>query len=661
MKTFTQLLQHCHADPHDKLLVATQLSAFYKQDIAIHADEDIDAFFRSHPNTVIHQFVALLLLQQAQCAGNSYIELDNLVDNSFFYSMDSDHPTQYALEHGVLMSGVQCGSYQEIETSIQALIDHPLHGHLLVVDNGRLFSRKIYEYEQFISEQISHKITTSTAPLNPKVKTVFEQLYPHPIKNIWQAIASVTALNQSFFIINGGPGTGKTYTVIRTLLLHLVQANKRLNIALCAPTGKAAQRLSESILNEVEYLNGQGIAPELLASIPTSASTVHRLLGLGHSRNFAKYHAGNPLPHDILVIDEASMLDTRLMFRILSGVKPSTRMLLIGDTAQLPSVESGNILKDVMPKQVNQFSPAMRQWIHAVSSTLSTQYLEAIHSTLHSDEPSNDYAATLMINMRSTHHVNELANAIYQNNPTAAVSALDNVVIQWSASSPMLSTLSSSNMLYDIHEINAQQIKQAFKVLIQSMTTVFFKPLLNATEPTKALALMRQFRILSPTRKGYMGVEGINQAIDQLLDDAGAKSQDPERHLYHGKAILITQNDMQLGIYNGDSGIILRNEMQQLTAYIDRGDQPPLAISPYRITQFQSAYAMTIHKTQGSEFDQVLIVLPSGLTHSISKELLYTGVTRAKHYVAVTGDSQDFVNAIQTSHTRNTNIQIKPK
>lgn len=660
MSSFTQLIQRCHAEPHDKLLVATQLSAYYKPNVANEAYEDIEAFYRVNPHIITHQFVAMLLLQQAQCAGNSYIDLTSLVNNQFFEKMDSDNPTQYATENGQSLTGAQCTSYEEIEMSIQALIAHPIHGQLLVIDKQRLFSRKVYEYEQFISQQISQKITTSNERLNPNVKTVFEQLYPSPIKNIWQAMASVTALNQSFFIINGGPGTGKTYTVIRTLLLHLAQADKRLNFALCAPTGKAAQRMSESIVNEVQHLSRQGIAPELLANIPTTASTVHRLLGLGYHRNYAKYHQGNPLPHDVLVIDEASMLDTRLMFRILSAVKPSTRILLIGDTAQLPSVESGNILKDVMPVHVNQFSSTMMQWVESVSSELSSQYLTSCAEIPGENSQWNDYAATLLTNMRSTHHVNELANAIYQNNVNGAITALDNVITRWSTSSPKLSNLASSTLLYRPDEVDEQQVKHNFNALIKTMSDAYFKPLLSTLEPTAALALLRQFRILSPIRHSAMGIEGINKAIDQLLDPSTKKSADPDRHLYHGKAILITQNDMQLGIYNGDSGVILRNEAQQLTAYIDRGDQAPLAISPYRIAKFQSAYAMTIHKTQGSEFDQVLIVLPSGLIHPMSKELLYTGITRAKQYVAVTGATSDFVKAIYTTHARHTNIVIEP-
>ena len=660
MSTFAALMQRCHADPHDKMLVATQLSAYYKNNPETANYEDIEAYYYLNSKIVTHQFVALLLLQQAQCAGNSYIELETLIGNKFFYKMDSEHPDRYALEDGELMTGVECTSYVVIESCIQELIDHPLHGHLLVMNNRRLFSRKIYDYEQFISAQISQRITTTTATLNPRVKSIFEQLYPSPISNIWQAMASVTALNQSFFIINGGPGTGKTYTVIRTLLLHLAQADKRLNFALCAPTGKAAQRMSESIINEVQNLSHHGIASELLTDIPTTASTVHRLLGLGYSRNYAKYHQGNPLPHDILVIDEASMLDTRLMFRILSAVKPSTRILLIGDTAQLPSVESGNILKDVMPTHANQFSVAMLDWVNSVSPELGSQYLAASTFAPSEGGQTNDYAATLLTNMRSTHHVNELANAIYQNNATAASAALDNVVALWSNSAPAVSTLSSTTLLQPTNDVDEQVLKRDFKALIKTLSDAYFKPLLTSIQPTDALALMRQFRILSPVRKGTMGIEGINKAIDQLLDSASAKAADPDRHLYHGKAILITQNDMQLGIYNGDSGVILRNEAQQLTAYIDRGEQPPLAISPYRITKFQSAYAMTIHKTQGSEFDQVLIVLPSGLTHSMSKELLYTGITRAKHYVAVTGLASDFIKAIHTTQVRNTNITIEP-
>ena len=644
IQQFTQTL---NANSLDIALVKTQLTAYFENS-ALAAD-----MLASEIQTA---YALLLALQQAQCQGHSHLKLTDLAKQCYFSDINEVEPAEFK------RVGYTFPELGQINHVIQLMQQHPIHGPLLVLHENCLFSQKIFEYEQYISYHVSQRIQTLTARIAPQALQLFKQLYPHPETNPWQPIASLTALTQPFYIINGGPGTGKTYTVLRTLLLSLAQHQGTLSIGLSAPTGKAAQRVSESIINEVEALKKHSIALDLLEHIPQQATTIHRLLAIRKGSGEARYNSQHPLPYDLLVIDEASMLDTALFYRLLSACRCDTRIILIGDTAQLPSVESGAVLHDLMPKYVNVFSDSICTWLDTFSPNLSQHISQPIpQNGAVRPETYTNYATTLLQNMRSNARVNEVANAIYSSDTPTMMTKLVDVQTLWSQAAPDITPLSQGLLLNDINSGDNlhEQLKVETTRCLLALTTAYYEPLLTCSDPVVAIELLKQFRILTPIRKGLYGVSGINNLIDQSLLK---KINDPLKisinGMYHGRAILITQNDAQLGVFNGDSGVVLLNDENVLTAYIDRGKQPPLAISPYRLPEVQSLYAMTIHKTQGSEFDKVFIILPPDESAGITKELIYTAITRARSYVAVSGTTEALTRAIAKHHQRNTFIRI---
>lgn len=639
--------QHLSAHELDIALIKTQLTAYF----------DNDALRAHSLSPDIQTACALLLaLQEAQCQGHSYVNLTDLADHCYFVESNDDLLSKQ--DNTPIKTGYRFPELPQIIRVVQQMQQHPIHGHLLVVQDNRLFSQKVFEYEQYISQNISKRICTQISTITPEALQLFPQLYPDPNSNPWQSIASIAALTQPFYIINGGPGTGKTYTVLRTLLMLLAQAKTTMTIALCAPTGKAAQRVSESLINEVSTLANQSVALTLLAMIPEQATTVHRLLGIRKGSGEARYNATHPLPYDLLVVDEASMLDTALFYRLLSACRTDTRIILIGDTAQLPSVESGAVLHDLMPKSENVFSPELCAWIDSfcpeLGSNLSVE-------TNEKNGARTNYATTLVHNMRSNKGINEVANAIYNNATRTMLTKLDAVQMQWAATEPNIALLAEPLLLKktQLDENLAQILQDKTAQCVMALTKAYYESLLICTDPVLAIEQLKQFRILTPIRKGPFGVTGINYQIEQyLLKQIYDTSKKSVNGMYHGRAILITQNDAQLGVFNGDSGVVLLNDENVLTAYIDRGKQPPLAISPYRLPEVQSLYAMTIHKTQGSEFDKVFIILPPDESAGITKELIYTGITRARSYVAVSGTTEALTRAIAKHHQRNTFIRI---
>lgn len=644
IQQFTQTL---NANSLDIALVKTQLTAYFENS-ALAAD-----MLASEIQTAC---ALLLALQQAQCQGHSHLKLTDLAKQCYFADINEVEPVEFK------RVGYTFPELGQINHVIQLMQQHPIHGALLVLHENCLFSQKIFEYEQYISFHVSQRIQTLTARIAPQALQLFKQLYPNPETNPWQPIASLTALTQPFYIINGGPGTGKTYTVLRTLLLILAQHHGKLSIGLCAPTGKAAQRVSESIINEVDALKKHSIALDLLEHIPEQATTIHRLLAIRKGSGEARYNSQHPLPYDLLVIDEASMLDTALFYRLLNACRSDTRIILIGDTAQLPSVESGAVLHDLMPKFVNVFSDSICTWLDTFSPNLSQHISQSIPQNGEvRRETYTNYATTLLKNMRSNARVNEVANAIYSSDTPTMMTKLADVQTLWSQTAPDITPLSQGLLLNNINSGDNlhEQLKVETTRCLLALTTAYYEPLLTCSDPVVAIELLKQFRILTPIRKGPFGVTGINYQIEQyLLKQIYDTSKKSVNGMYHGRAILITQNDAQLGVFNGDSGVVLLNDENVLTAYIDRGKQPPLAISPYRLPEVQSLYAMTIHKTQGSEFDKVFIILPPDESAGITKELIYTGITRARSYVAVSGTTEALTRAIAKHHQRNTFIRI---
>lgn len=466
----------------------------------------------------------------------------------------------------------------------------------LILDNGRLYLQRYWQYESSLVSAIKKRLTRDITP-PALLEALLDKYFGNSAENTetdWQREAAAKVTEQVFSMITGGPGTGKTTTVLKILALLQEIHQGELSIALAAPTGKAAMRLQQSLMSGK---SGLELSDALLASIPEKVSTLHRLLGPINQSNYFRHNASKPLGYDLLVVDEASMIDLALMSKLLSALAPDARLILLGDQDQLASVESGAVLSDlcaILPEQTLQLKKTWRF-----------------------TGPIKDLATA--VNKRSARP----AWAILQDSSQAVVNLVEDGVI--------------SHML-NHYQAYIAQVKQS-------------------NEPEAAFAAFSKFQVLAALRKGKQGVEGLNLELEKRLQSRGLETF---RTWYHGRPVMISRNDPSLGLFNGDIGLCLYDEeIKQLRVWFEQSDGSIRAIMPGRLPEHETVYAMTIHKSQGSEFPHVMIVLPETINPLLSRELLYTAITRAKTRVDVATTQSVFTHTVKQQVQRNSGLQAK--
>ncbi|SJN56146.1 RecBCD enzyme subunit RecD [Vibrio ruber DSM 16370] len=454
--------------------------------------------------------------------------------------------------------------------------------------------------------------------------SVLDTLVPESVCLNWQKVAAAIALSRRFAVISGGPGTGKTTTVAR-LLAALVSQNrslqKKLVIKLVAPTGKAAARLTESIGQAVERLN---ISTEVKALIPTQASTLHRLLGaIPNSAEF-RHHQRNPLHVDLLVVDEASMIDLPMMYKLVTALPDHARLVLLGDKDQLASVEAGAVLGDICAFQPLGYS---RSQMAQLARLTGYQFESHIP---HQDVPA--LADSLCLLQKS-----------YRFHARSGIGQLAKAVNAGDVSQ-LLQVIQQSYTDVQIHGLDSESYHQ----MLQTLVAEYAHYLHAITDPSavdagtppekKAAYVLRLFhrcRLLCAIRDGDFGVTGVNQRIERALS-RHQLIRNSDEPWYEGRPVMITRNDHHLELYNGDIGICMRDPQdERLKVYFEQFDGHVRGFLPSRIPQHETAYAMTIHKSQGSEFDFTLLLLPPEHTPLLTRELVYTGITRARKQLAL--------------------------
>ena len=526
----------------------------------------------------------------------------------------------------------------------------------LVLENNRLYFNRYWRYETRLVRDILSLIKHSVEVVD--CTELLDKYFPPQADNNvldevdWQREAAESAASHSFTIITGGPGTGKTTTVLKILAMLQELNEGELVISLAAPTGKAAMRLQQSLVEGKQSLPLSD--QRLLEAIPDSVSTLHRLLGPIRQSNHFRHNAKAPLSCDLLVVDESSMIDLAMMSKLLDALHPEARLILLGDKDQLASVESGAVLNDLCSSLQKQTIELKKTWrfsgpIKALAVAINAQQADSAWSLLSGDsqELQSDLGAV-------------------DSNVSTSVEAEEGAQYSLFGSAEDDTSLATESALPDLVENLADDSSTTIRLLDEHWMDeihLHYQPYIDqvhqSSEPTLALAAFSTFQVLAAVRLGPYGVEGINREFEKRLNSTQTPTYLP---WYHGKPIMITRNDPSLGLFNGDIGICLRDETQSaLKVWFKDSNGEFRAIVPARLPQHETVYAMTIHKSQGSEFDHVMLVLPDKPVPLLSKELLYTGVTRAKKHVDIAATETVFKHTINEKVVRNSGIGSKIK
>lgn len=535
----------------------------------------------------------------------------------------------------------------------------------LIFDGQRLYLQRYWYYEKFIAtklntlaEPISFSAQESNI-LSKRLTDLFPDVGLQSNEVNWQKVAVAVALSRRLSVISGGPGTGKTTTVVKllsALIDHGIQKDNIPKIQLVAPTGKAAARLTESISGAVKTL---AINSEIKLLIPSSASTIHRLLGAIPNRAEFRHNKSNPLHLDLLVVDEASMVDLPLMAKLLEALPEDARLILLGDKDQLASVEAGAVLGDICTFLDYGYSE--------VQTKLLSQLTGIDESALspHKQKAESVRLSDSLCMLRKSYRFDESSGIGVL---AKAINAADVPKVK--------ATLQHGyqDIKYDLLTTESYQEMIAFLV---AEYTGYLNCVQNAagiesnlieSHALEALSLFSNCRLLCAIREGDFGLSGLNQHIEKALNSARI-IQSRNDLWYVGRPVMITRNDHALGLFNGDIGItMLVSEKDEsgelhryLKVYFELPDGSVKAVLPSRIPEHDTAYAMTIHKSQGSEFPTTMMILPSTYSPILTKELIYTGVTRAKNRLFIVADNAVLFKGIRRKTKRLSGLQQRLK
>ena len=488
-----------------------------------------------------------------------------------------------------------------------------------VLLNNRLYLQRYFNYEDIILNRIKDFITKDTLQalqnreeINKHahlIKAIFNETIQNKITGTnWQLVAVITALLNNFTIITGGPGTGKTTTVAKILSI-LLTINPSLKIALTAPTGKAAARMKESLENAAN------IAPEIKTIFnQLQPATIHRLLGVIRNSPHFKFYKENPLQYDLVIVDESSMIDVALFAKLLLAIAPGTKLILLGDKDQLASVEAGSLFGDLCQAQpvLNRLNTEISNFINSFIST------EAQHiSSDNIDDTATHPLFQHIIELQQSHRfsddkgIGKFSKSIIKNNPEIIQNFFKNTDDQVTIDT-------------NYSEIIFQNFVEGYKEFIQEPNIL------------EALKKINNLRVLCAVREGEQGLYAFNKKIENYL--VQQKTINITGDFYKNRPIMVTSNNLELQLFNGDIGLVRPDEDGVLKAWFLTGKEEVKSVLQGYISNAETVFAMTIHKSQGSEFNKVLVVLPKGEDIKIlTRELLYTAVTRAKEKLILQG------------------------
>ena len=532
--------------------------------------------------------------------------------------------------------------------------DAPDEGQPLVLGGSAevplLYLRRYRAYEERVGNNLLQRAQSAVPVPEALARTWLDRFFGQAPTD-WQKLACAVALRAHLSVITGGPGTGKTYTVARLLavLLALHQGSGPLRVALAAPTGKAAARLKQSIDGSLKSLQQQagedtaeGLDLDKFIQRMGPARTLHALLGARPDTRMFRHHAAHPLDVDVLIVDEASMVHLEMMDALLQALPPTARLVLLGDKDQLASVEAGAVLGDVCRgAALGGYLPETLRYAQAVAG-------QSLPPDFHaSDAQAVSALAQQIVMLRQSRRfdgpIGQLALAVNAGNTDAAgacfksADQLNSPLLAWQPDSPQA--------------VCALALGQAVGTSAKPSYVEYLSVLKqgpdgcpagagggeHTTWVRRVLQAFDRFRILCAVHQGDWGTTALNAAVQKALSDAGWLQ--PQGEWFAGRPVMVTRNDAQLGVFNGDVGVVLPNPQGVLKVWFLDGEQLR-SVSVSRLAHVETAFVMTVHKSQGSEFAHTALVLPPGAADVLSRELVYTGITRAReHFTLIEGQA----------------------
>lgn len=556
-----------------------------------------------------------------------------------------------ALEDILPFVGV--GSIGELEGILKA---SPLVGlpddapRPLVLDKQSLYTYRYYLYEKRLAERLVRFLKAPPEPIGVLGDLLDNGalLDGDSLETDWQAVFTLVAERHRFAVLLGGPGTGKTYCVLLVMLRMIalaLKAKRRLpTFRLAAPTGKAAERIEGAMAQELRSAKDEpkksalwpivnaieaSIGKDILDVLPKEAVTLHRLLGLGLFGTLPAHNEQNPIPADVVIVDEASMVDLPLMAKLFSAIRPQGRLILLGDPRQLASVETGSVLSDL--EGILKNSPP---------NAFSLEQRQALWPLLKGDAPSiepcwllSDHTVTLQKSRRFP-----------MDSPIASFARAVNLGDVQEALGVLRGSVHVGTLLYR----ESIDLKELVDEMAQYYRKSFIK---DGFDPEEILKRLGEKKLLCATRTGPFGSERLNLLIGKRL-----QRQKWAYAMGEPRPIIIVENDYRAGLFNGDTGIILGSVGARPRAYFFI-DGTLRSFLPSSLPPHETAYAMTVHKSQGSEFNEVILTLPDPESPLLTRELLYTAITRAKKSVRILGLEASLIKAIATPTKRRSGLK----
>ena len=496
---------------------------------------------------------------------------------------------------------------------------------LILDGSSKLYLHRYFEYQkdlvQFIKNRVSDHFYPELSGLQKNLNRLFgKEMGGKEVD--WQRIAAVVAATRKFCVISGGPGTGKTTTIVKLIALLLeMNHGKPLKIALAVPTGKAAAKLQDSIRAALEELD---CSEDIKSLMPHEASTIHRLLGTIPGSPYFRCNEKNRLDVDVVIVDESSMVDLALLAKLIRSLPDDAKLILVGDKDQLASVEAGSVFADICDAGVmNAFSKDFYRSIDRISGEKNTR-----SDTKTTENRIENCMIQLLTNYRfgDESGIGKVSSAVNSGNGPLALMHL-------------------KDQKYPDIRIEKVPAKRGLKDRIKDTVIPGFRDYLIAGNPQDKIEAFGKFRILCALKEGPFGVFAVNRMIEEILrENRFIRS---ENIWYEGRPVMIVENDYSLRLFNGDVGISMLDPTdKEMRVFFPDSRSGLKKFHPMRIGPHETVFAMTVHKSQGSEFENIILLLPHQESPVLTRELIYTGITRSQKQVLIWGDEQIFENAV---------------